>query len=100
MGCLVALSGISCQERVENSDNLPLSGPPGGFVRYIILGERVILADSNDVLPLSGSPGGFVRYIIPGEGSLMEDYCIKILHWSCRSGYKVMNRESINQHKQ
>ena len=39
VGRLVALSGISCQERVEDSDNLPLSGLPGGSVRYIMPGE-------------------------------------------------------------
>ena len=96
MGLLVALSGISCQERVEYSDNIPLSGPPGGCVRYIILGERVLLAESDNDLPLREPPGGSVRYIIPGEGPLVEDYCIKILHWSRSSGYKAKYLESIS----
>ena len=40
MGLRVALPGISYKERIEDSDELlPLSGPPGGSARYIILGE-------------------------------------------------------------
>ena len=46
---LVALSGISCRERVEV--------------------WRIVMT----YVPLSGSPGGFVRYIIPGKGPLVDD---------------------------
>ena len=79
-------------------DDLPLSGLPGGSVsvRYSIPGERVLLAESDNELPLREPPGGSVRYIIPGEGPLVEDYCIKILHWSRSSGYKAKYLESIS----
>ena len=96
--CPVALSGISILERMEDSDEQSLSGPPGGSVsvRYSIPGERVLLAESDNDLPLREPPGGSVRYIIPGEGPLVEDYCIKILHWSRSSGYKAKYLESIS----
>ena len=79
-------------------DDLPLSGLPGGSVsvRYSIPGERVLLGDSDNDLPLREPPGGSVRYIIPGEGPLVEDYCIKILHWSRSSGYKAKYILGIN----
>ena len=57
MVCLVALSGISILERMEDSDEQSLSGPPGGSVRYIFPGERLLMADSDNDLSLSGLPG-------------------------------------------
>ena len=72
----MALSGITFQDRswqIVSDDDLPLTGPPGGSVRYIFPGERLLMADSDNDLSLSGLPGGSVKYIIPGEGLLVED---------------------------
>ena len=74
MGHLLALSGISFQERVEDSYELSLSEPPGGSVRYIFQEkDHSWPIVSDDDLPLSGTNSGSVRYIFPGEGLLMAD---------------------------
>ena len=56
-----------------SADDLPLTGPPGGSVRYFISVEGLLVADSDDDIPLNGPPGGPVRYIFPGEGQLVAD---------------------------